>query len=150
MSRPRKHSHAKVGRPERPECRRSEEPAAQECTGASSGKEASDDGSIWWADEGGTGGGSITPERAAGRSRGTGEPSFAKIDYKVVTDALTGANGFNYLTVDEVFRCQKEAEDVLQPAINAVVIDGAKVPSSIRDLKTQIDQAASSCGATFK
>jgi len=77
-------------------------------------------------------------------------PSFAKIDYKVVTDALTGANGFNYLTVDEVFRCQKEAEDVLQPAINAVVVDGSKVPSSIRDLKAQIDQAASSCGATFK
>ena len=68
----------------------------------------------------------------------------------MVADALTGSNGMNYLTVDEVYRCQKEAEDVQVPAINAIVVDGQKLPSSLRDIKPQIDQAAGGCGATFK
>ena len=77
-------------------------------------------------------------------------PGFASVDYKVVTDALTGANNMNYLTVDEIFQCQKEAEDVLQPALNAVLAVGDKLPSYFRDVKAQLDQAAGGCGATYR
>jgi multiple sugar transport system substrate-binding protein len=76
-------------------------------------------------------------------------PGFAGVDYKVVTDALTGANGMTYLTVDEVFQCQKEAEDVLQPALNAVLSTGEKIPSYFRDIKAQLDAAAGGCGARY-
>lgn len=76
-------------------------------------------------------------------------PSFANVNYKVVTDALAGASGFNYLTVDQVFQCQKEAQDVLGPAINAILRTGEKTPAYMREIKDQVNQAAAGCNVSL-
>ncbi len=73
-------------------------------------------------------------------------PQARGVDYKVVTDALTT---LNYPQPDVAFLCQAEAMQIVQPALNAVLRDGEKPPSYLRDLKGQIEQAAGSCGFKF-
>jgi hypothetical protein len=74
-------------------------------------------------------------------------PVLEKANLKVVTDALTT---MSYLTPTETFLCQTEAGKVITPALNQVMRDGTARPLLFRDLKPQIESAASSCGATFK
>jgi ABC-type glycerol-3-phosphate transport system substrate-binding protein len=69
--------------------------------------------------------------------------SAAKVDLKVVTDALTT---LNYPTVDEIFICQLEAARAIGPALNAVFRDNEKPVSYFRDIKGEIEREAASCG----
>ena len=69
-------------------------------------------------------------------------PAF---NFKVIQDALNQT----YPTVDQVFLCQQEAERVLNDALAAVLTRGEKPPSYFRDIATQLNQAAGSCGAKF-
>ena len=69
--------------------------------------------------------------------------SVAKVDLKVVTDALTT---MNYPTVDEIFICQLEAARVIGPALNAVFRDNEKPVSYFRDIKGEIERDAAGCG----
>jgi multiple sugar transport system substrate-binding protein len=67
-------------------------------------------------------------------------------NFKVVTDGLTT---MNYLTVDEVFLCQNEAERVLSDGMTQVFVNGEKPASHFRDIQPQLDQMAGGCGASF-
>lgn len=73
-------------------------------------------------------------------------PAAQSVDYKVVTDALTT---MNYLSVDQIYLCQSEAAQIVGPALNAVLRDGEKPATHLKDIKQQIDQAAGSCGIKF-
>ena len=73
-------------------------------------------------------------------------PGATGVDYKVVTDALTA---LNYAQNDLAFLCQAEAAQVLTPTLNAVLRDGERPAAAFRDVKGQIEQAASGCGFTF-
>jgi multiple sugar transport system substrate-binding protein len=71
-------------------------------------------------------------------------PGTAKVDLKVVTDALTT---MNYPTVDEIFVCQKEvADSYMNAALNDILRDGVKTPSYFRDTKADIERWAATCG----
>jgi multiple sugar transport system substrate-binding protein len=74
-------------------------------------------------------------------------PEARGVDYKVVTDALTT---LNYPQPDLAFLCQAEASQVLTPALNAVLRDGERPATYFRDIKGQIEQAASVCGFKFQ
>jgi multiple sugar transport system substrate-binding protein len=74
-------------------------------------------------------------------------PVLEKVNLKVVVDALTA---MSYLTPTENFLCQTDAGKVINPALNEVLRDGTAKPILFRDVKSQIESAAGSCGATFK
>jgi multiple sugar transport system substrate-binding protein len=74
-------------------------------------------------------------------------PEARGVDYKVVTDALTT---LNYPQPDMAFLCQAEASQIVQPALNAVLQDGERPASYLRDIKGQVEQAAASCGFKFQ
>jgi multiple sugar transport system substrate-binding protein len=63
--------------------------------------------------------------------------------FKAIQEAVT------YAAVDEVFLCQNEAERVLNDALATVFVRGEKPPTFFKDVTTQINQAAGSCGAKF-
>ena len=73
------------------------------------------------------------------------QSSSPNFNFKVVQDMLSQ----NYPTVDQVFRCQQEAERVLNDALGAVLTRGERPPSYFRDVSAQINQAAGSCTANF-
>jgi len=70
-------------------------------------------------------------------------PTLQKVDLKVITDALTT---MNYATLDEVFLCQSQARQVLNPAMDDVFRTAKAGVTLLRDIKPQLDQAAASCG----
>lgn len=74
-------------------------------------------------------------------------PVLEKVNLKVVTDALTT---MNYPTPTENFLCQADAGKIVVDALNQVLRDGSAKPLIFRDLKPQIEAAASACGATFR
>jgi multiple sugar transport system substrate-binding protein len=74
-------------------------------------------------------------------------PVLEKVNLKVVTDALTT---MSYLTPTQNFLCQTEAGKVINPALVQIMRDGTARPILFRDIKAQIESAASSCGASFK
>jgi ABC-type glycerol-3-phosphate transport system substrate-binding protein len=69
--------------------------------------------------------------------------SAAKVDLKVVTDALTT---MNYPTVDAIFICQLEAARGIGPALNAVYRDNEKPVTYFRDIKAEIEREAAAGG----
>lgn len=73
-------------------------------------------------------------------------PEARNVDYRVVTDAL---NTMNYPIVDEIFLCQTEALQILQPALDAVFRTGQRPVSHFAEVKPQLDRAAGSCGISF-
>jgi multiple sugar transport system substrate-binding protein len=73
------------------------------------------------------------------------QSSSPNFNFKVIQDALNQT----YPTVDQVFRCQQEAERVLGDAFGAVLTRGERPPSHFRDVAPQINQAAGSCSASF-
>lgn len=75
-------------------------------------------------------------------------PVLEKVNLKVVPEALSATN---YLGVAENFPCYQETiGDIINPALVEIFRDGRQKPAIFRDLREQIDRAATACGATFK
>jgi multiple sugar transport system substrate-binding protein len=74
-------------------------------------------------------------------------PTLEQVNLKVVTDALTT---MSYLTPTENFLCQTQAGQVVNPALQQLMRDGTARPIVFRDIKSQIESAAGSCGASFQ
>lgn len=70
-------------------------------------------------------------------------PDAGKLSLNVITEAVTT---IDYVRFPEMFLCQEDALKVFQPALDAIYRDGTKPVSYLRDIKPQLDTAATSCG----
>ncbi|MBI3973898.1 MAG: extracellular solute-binding protein [Chloroflexi bacterium] len=75
-------------------------------------------------------------------------PVLERVNLKVVQEALAGTEP--YVTVNQQFLCYQEMIAVFQPILNDIFRDGKQQPAYLRDVRGQIEQAAASCGATFR
>ena len=71
-----------------------------------------------------------------------------KVNLKVVQEALAGTQP--YVTVNQQFLCYQEMIAAFQPILDQVFRDGTQRPAYLRDVYQQVEQAAASCGATFR
>ena len=75
-------------------------------------------------------------------------PVLEKVNLKVVQEALAGTQP--YVTVNQQFLCYQEMIAAFQPILDQVFRDGTQRPAYLRDVYQQVEQAAASCGATFR
>jgi multiple sugar transport system substrate-binding protein len=75
-------------------------------------------------------------------------PALEKVNLKVVQETITGSQA--YAKVAEVFPCFQEGNAALSPTISAVFGQGTEKPATLRDVRDQVERAATGCGVTFQ